>query len=205
MLAKRNGTEIRKVNPAYTSIIGKLKYAPQYNIDKDVAAAFVIARRGLGYKESLPKNYKKLLNDTEFLSYSVAKIEDNVKMIKKNIKEERNEYKRNRLKSNLVKLRKNLEVLQKHLESGKSESASQQPVNQWKEQLRGLPKGRHKNWQVLFIAFTFSCLESYRDFSPLKRILLNGDWVRMVSRLVPILGIGTMMLPKYRRLGLGSI
>jgi len=49
--ARRNGIEIRKVNPAYTSLIGKLKYAPQFNIDKDIAAAFVIARRGLGYKE----------------------------------------------------------------------------------------------------------------------------------------------------------
>ncbi|MFP3254761.1 MAG: IS200/IS605 family accessory protein TnpB-related protein, partial [Hydrogenobaculum sp.] len=46
ILAKRNGIEIRKVNPAYTSLIGKLKYAPQFNIDKDIAAAFVIARRG---------------------------------------------------------------------------------------------------------------------------------------------------------------
>jgi transposase, putative, N-terminal domain len=34
--AKRNGIEIRKVNPAYTSLIGKLKYAPQFNIDKDM-------------------------------------------------------------------------------------------------------------------------------------------------------------------------
>jgi len=60
ILAKRNGIEIIKVNPAYTSVIGKLKYAPQYNIDKDIAGAYVIARRGLGFKEKLPKNYKEL-------------------------------------------------------------------------------------------------------------------------------------------------
>ena len=29
IIARRNGIEIRKVNPAYTSLIGKLKYAPQ--------------------------------------------------------------------------------------------------------------------------------------------------------------------------------
>jgi len=29
VLARRNGIEIRKVNPAYTSVIGKLKYSPQ--------------------------------------------------------------------------------------------------------------------------------------------------------------------------------
>jgi transposase, IS605 OrfB family, central region len=66
ILARRNGIEIKKVNPAYTSVIGKLKYSPQYNIDKDIAGAFVIARRGLGYKEKLPKNYKELLNDIDF-------------------------------------------------------------------------------------------------------------------------------------------
>ena len=66
-MAKRNGIELRKVNPAYTSIIGKLKYAPQFNIDKDIAAAFVIARRGLGYKENILKNYRESLNDIDFL------------------------------------------------------------------------------------------------------------------------------------------
>jgi hypothetical protein len=68
--------------------------------------------------------------------------------------------------------------------------------------VRGLPVGRYKNWQVLFTAFAFSCLESYRDFSPLKRVMISRDWVRMANRLVPVLGIGTMTLPKYRLLGL---
>ena len=204
--ARRNGIEIRKVNPAYTSLIGKLKYAPQFNIDKDIAAAFVIARRGLRFKESLPKNYKGLLNDKDFLLFSEASIEDNIAKLKKEIKEEKNQYKRNKLKSKLSKLRKELKALEKHLsfviESEKSKSVSQQPVNQWKEQVRGLPVGRYKNWQVLFAAFAFSCLESYRDFSPLKRVMISRDWVRMANRLAPMLGIGTMILPKYRLLGL---
>jgi transposase, IS605 OrfB family, central region len=191
--AKRNGIEIRKVNPAYTSLIGKLKYAPQFNIDKDIAAAFVIARRGLKFKENIPKNYKELLNDIDFLSYSIAKIEDNITNLKQRLKEEKNEYKRNKLKSNLAKLRKHLKTLQKHLESGKSEPASQQLVNQRKEQVRGLPTGRHKSWQVLFTALAFSCLESYRDFSPLKRVMISRDWARMANRLVPVLGAGTAM------------
>jgi len=193
ILAKRNGIEIRKVNPAYTSIIGKLKYAPQYNIDKDIAAAFVIARRGLGFKENIPKNYKELLNDIDFLSYSIARIEDNITNLKQKIKEEKNEYKRNKLKSNLAKLRKHLKMLQEYLESGKSKTATQQTVNQRKEQVRGLPTGGHKSWQVLFTAFTFSCLESHRDFSPLKRVMISRDWVRMANRLVPMPGVGTAM------------
>ena len=138
----------------------------------------------------------------DFLSYSIARAEDNITNLKQKIKEEKNEYKRNKLKSNLAKLRKHLKVLQKYLESGKSEPVVQQLVNQRKEQVRGLPTGGHKSWQVLSAAFAFSCFENYRDFSPLKRVMISRDWVRMVSRLVPVLGTGTMTLPKYRLLGL---
>jgi hypothetical protein len=88
------------------------------------------------------------------------------------------------------------------VESGKSKPATQQPVNQRKEQVRGLPAGRHKSWQVLSIALAFCCLEkSYRDFSPLKQIIVLGDWIAVANRLVPVPGIGTMTLPKYRLLG----
>jgi len=161
----------------------------------------------LGFKESLPKNYKGLLNDKEdFLLFSEASVDGRIAKLKEEIKEEKNQYKRNRLKSKLSKLRKELKALQKHLsfviESEKSKLVSQQPVNQRKEQVRGLPVGRYKNWQVLFTAFTFSCLGSYRDFSPLKKVMISMDWVRMVNRLVPVLGAGSMILPKYRLLGL---
>jgi hypothetical protein len=40
------GVEIVEINPAYTSIIGMLKYAPQLSIDKDVAGAYVIREKG---------------------------------------------------------------------------------------------------------------------------------------------------------------
>ena len=202
VLARRNGIELIKVNPAYTSVIGKLKYSPQYNIDKDIAGAYVIARRGLGYKEKLPKNYKELLNDVDFLSYTIARIEDNIGKLKQKLEED-NKYKRNKLKSKLAKLRKNLKTLQKHLESGKSKTATQYPVNQQKEQVRGLPTGRYKSWQVLSIALAFCCLErSYRDFSPLKRVIISKDWIAVANRLAPAcLAAGTMTLPKYRLLG----
>jgi len=75
--------------------------------------------------------------------------------------------------------------------------------------VRGLPVGRYKNWQILFTAFTFCCLEkSYRDFSPLKRVIISKDWMAVANRLVPVLGAGTtsiprfITLPKYRLLGL---
>gem|GEM_PF-1502682 len=163
----------------------------------------MIARRGLRFIEKLPKNYKQLLNDADFLSYTIAKIEDNVANLKQKLKEKKNEHKRNKLKTQINKLRKNLKTLQKHLESGKSKTVTQYPVNQQKEQVRGLPTGRHKSWQVLSIALAFCCLErSYRDFSPLKRVIISKDWIAVANRLAPAcLAAGTMTLPKYRLLG----
>ncbi len=44
--AAREGVTLRKVKPAYTSIIGRFKYQPQYGISVHHAAALVIGRRG---------------------------------------------------------------------------------------------------------------------------------------------------------------
>jgi len=177
VVCKRNGVQVIKVNPAYTSVIGKLKYAPIYRIDKDVASAYVIGRRGLGFKESLPKNYRRLLEDKEFLSYSVARVEDRIAKLKKEIEGEKNEYKRNKLKSELRKLKKELKLLLKFLlDSGKSESATQEPVNRKMERVRGRAKSLQKSWQVLSVALAFSCLESFRDYA---------DWVGVACRVSP--------------------
>lgn len=54
--ALRAGLAVRRVNPAYTSWIGQLKYARQYGISVHVAAAHVIARRGLGLQERIPQS-----------------------------------------------------------------------------------------------------------------------------------------------------
>jgi IS605 OrfB family transposase len=200
IVAKRNGIQVIKVNPAYTSIIGKLKYAPLYNIDKDTAGAYLIARRGLGFKEHLPKNYKQLLKDGDFLSYTIVKIEDKIVNLKQEIREEKNEYKRNRLKNALWKTRKELDLLLRYLrESGESASATQQTVNRKMERLRGLTHVRQKSWQVLSVALAFSCLESFRDLSPLKRVILARDWVGAAKQngLAPLPGQGTTVLNLY--------
>jgi IS605 OrfB family transposase len=194
IVCKRNGVQLIKVNPAYTSIIGKLKYSPMLGIDKDIAGAYVIARRGLGFKERIPKNYEKLLEDKEFLYYSVARVEDRIAKLKKEIEEEKNEYKRNKLKSVLRRLKKELKLLLKFLlDSGKSETATQQAVNREMKPMRGSTKVGQKSWRVLSVALAFSCLESFRDFSPLKRVILLGDWVGVAKRkgLVPLPGQGT--------------
>jgi len=199
IVAKRNGIQVIKVNPAYTSIIGKLKYAPLYNIDKDIAGAYVIARRGLGFKDKLPKNYRKLLQDKEFLSYSVAKVEDRIAKLRKEIEAEKNEYKRNKLRSDLRRLKGKLKLLLGSLlDSGESETAAQQTVNRKMERVRGLTHVRQKSWRVLSVALAFSCLESFRDFSPLKRVILTRDWVGVAKRASPSLpGQGTNALNMY--------
>jgi len=197
--AKRNGIQVIKVNPAYTSIIGKLKYAPLYNIDKDTAGAYVIARRGLGFKERLPKNYRKLLKDKEFLFYSVAKVEDRITKLRKEIEAEKNEYKKNKLRSDLRRLKGELKLLiQSLLDSGESESAAQQTVNRKMERVRGRVQALQKSWQVLSVALALSCLESLRDLSPLKRVILVRDWVGAAKRASPSLpGQGTSVLNMY--------
>lgn len=50
----REGVAVFKVKPAYTSVAGKLKYMAQKGIPIHVAAALVIARRGMGFKERVP-------------------------------------------------------------------------------------------------------------------------------------------------------
>jgi len=51
-----------EVFPAYSSIIGAIKYQKMYGLSAHEAAAFVIGRRGLGYnKENIPKEFSQSL------------------------------------------------------------------------------------------------------------------------------------------------
>lgn len=57
IIAHREGIEVKEVDPSYTSMIGALKYSPQFSLSRHVAAAIMIARRGFNFKEKVPKNY----------------------------------------------------------------------------------------------------------------------------------------------------
>ena len=57
----RRGVAIKKVHPAYTSLIGKYKYSRLYNLSTHILASYVIARKGLKFKETFPARYKWLL------------------------------------------------------------------------------------------------------------------------------------------------
>ena len=173
-LCKLNGIEIIKVNPAWTSVQGKLKYSPQLNIDKDIAGAYVIGRRGLGFKERVPKNYKKLLNDKKFMEYLKESLKQRQKQLEEKLKAETNIYKQNPIKENLEKLKKHLDLL-KSLQSEPEGLLG----------AYGRNPGNHQNLcQVLEVALT-TLLPEKRCFSPLKPILVEGNWERVVSRLGP--------------------
>ncbi|GAW29243.1 IS200/IS605 family accessory protein TnpB-related protein [Carboxydocella sp. ULO1] len=82
VLAKRKGIQVIEVNPAYTSVIGMLKYAPQYMISKDIAASYVVARRGLGLKEQIPEGYIAILKDLD--ASELEELKEHVKRTVKN-------------------------------------------------------------------------------------------------------------------------
>jgi IS605 OrfB family transposase len=57
----REGIEITKVKPQFTSRIGLYKYCHQYGLPVHNGAAMVIARRAYGYTEKVPKLLKDKL------------------------------------------------------------------------------------------------------------------------------------------------
>ena len=54
-ILSNRGIELIKVNPAYSSLIGLVKYTRMYGLASDEAAALVIARRGMRLSERLPR------------------------------------------------------------------------------------------------------------------------------------------------------
>ena len=55
----RKGILLKKVNPAYTSQIGRQKYADRMKLTVHRAAAYVIGRRAMGFHDALTKETKR--------------------------------------------------------------------------------------------------------------------------------------------------
>jgi IS605 OrfB family transposase len=55
------GIEVFEVNPAYTSVIGKYKFKDRYGMSVHNAAAVVIGRRFMGFRETLPSQLQVTL------------------------------------------------------------------------------------------------------------------------------------------------
>ncbi len=130
ILAGRSGVEVVKVDLAYTSVIGRLKYAPQHLVDKDVAGAYVVGRRALGFEEKLPENYNLLLEDEEYLLYSLSALEEKVERLKRKLKGEQNQWKKKAVKKRLKEARGELKTLQRYLRALQSGGASLLPETQ---------------------------------------------------------------------------
>ncbi|RUT08127.1 hypothetical protein DSM106972_012950 [Dulcicalothrix desertica PCC 7102] len=60
-ILSNRGISLYKKNSAYTSIIGLVKYSKMYGLSSDVAAALVIARRGMNLSERLPASVSAYL------------------------------------------------------------------------------------------------------------------------------------------------
>lgn len=58
--AFRFGVRVEEVNPAFTSLIGRVKFAEKYGLSIHESAALCIARRGLGVSERLPRHVEKV-------------------------------------------------------------------------------------------------------------------------------------------------
>ena len=53
----REGVEIHQVNPAFSSVIGRVKFMERYGLSVHQAAALALARRLLGYSERIPRRW----------------------------------------------------------------------------------------------------------------------------------------------------
>jgi IS605 OrfB family transposase len=198
-VAMIKGVEVVEVHPAYTSIIGMLKYAPQLSIDKDIAGAYVIGRRALGFKEDMPENYEKLLKDRTYLEFALKRYEEREKELRELIEKEKNQYKRNALESELKNVQNARKLLANPIQSLQSEPSSCKGADgRNPEQGRG-SKVSSVVWQVLKVALLFPILGKVlpRDLSPLKPLLVEGVWDRVRSRLVPLEAGGTVLMKDF--------
>jgi IS605 OrfB family transposase len=191
-LANQEGIEIVKVNPAFTSVIGMMKYCPQYFIDKDVAGAYVIGRKALGFQEEIPENYKKLLKSQIYIQYALCRLRKMEEELRNKLNQEKNKYKANGIKRDLRRLKKEKKFLEKFLieisnrKSSQSEPETQEQVDRRKEPVRG-PGSGQKLWRVLRVAFAIPLLgrSFVRDLSPLRPVVVQGKWEGIVKRLGP--------------------
>jgi IS605 OrfB family transposase len=178
-VASREGVEVWGVNPAYTSVIGMLKYAPMHSLSKDVAAAYVIGRRALGFSEKVPKRYLQLMASPEYREAVINWFNKELRALEEKIGGERNEYKLNRLKREKESLEKAFNHLNRFLSlEGSTEGLQKQGVTYGRN-----PEEPNKGdslhlWKALQVGVLRPLLGQKvpRDLSVLKPLLVGGVW-----------------------------
>jgi IS605 OrfB family transposase len=182
-LARKRGVEVLEVSPQDTSTIGALKYAPQLHLSKDVAAAYVIGRRALGFEERLPRGYQALLKDNAFLAHAQGFYNTRFQQLQKLKEAEKNPYLKRRLSREIGKAKTALTLVS----SLQGSSGNRKGVTEGRN-----PSGTNP-WRVLRVGLFLPLLgrEVPRDLSPLKPILhLHGSWEGRKTGLGPPPGEG---------------
>ena len=67
----RQGVEVYQVNPAYSSVIGRVKFMERYGLSVHQAAALALARRLLGCREGIPRRRTVPLDNGGHVTFSV--------------------------------------------------------------------------------------------------------------------------------------
>jgi IS605 OrfB family transposase len=183
-LARRRGVEVLEVNPQDTSTIGMLKYAPQLHLSKDVAAAYVIGRRALGFEEKLPKGYEALLSDRSFLAHAEGFYRSRLQELTSLREAKKNPYLKRRLSREMGKARQALSLLLSFPGPQRGRKASPQGSS---GSQRKSTDGRNlpgiNPWRVLKVSLFLPLLglQAPRDPSLLRPILhftslTQGSW-----------------------------
>ena len=67
----RQGVEVHQVNPAYSSVIGRVKFMERYGLSVHQAAALVLARRLLGCSERIPRRQVAPVGNGAHVAFTV--------------------------------------------------------------------------------------------------------------------------------------
>ena len=67
----RQGVEIHQVNPAFSSVIGRVKFMERYGLSVHQAAALVLARRLLGCSERIPRRWVAPVGNGVHVAFTV--------------------------------------------------------------------------------------------------------------------------------------
>ena len=67
----RQGVEVHQVNPAFSSVIGRVKFSERYGLSVHQAAALVLARRLLGCSERIPRLWVAPIGNGVHVAFTV--------------------------------------------------------------------------------------------------------------------------------------
>ena len=67
----REGVEVHQINPAFSSVIGRVKFMERYGLSVHQAAALVLARRLLGCSERIPRRWVAPVGNGVHVAFTV--------------------------------------------------------------------------------------------------------------------------------------